>query len=219
MDTRRRWSTSATLRAIWAPWSRPTVWSCTGQVSCIHHRVGTVWYPPPTTYYSSSSQFAWGAATGFMMGTMTGLAIGAVAWGGGCCCCGSSTVNVNKTVNNYTVNGSNVYHNTWDSKTVVQQWGQERSVYRTPNSSQNNNVYASHDGNVYKKDDGSSAEVEQRRAELAERADHAAVVHHRDGPPIVSVGIGTTHATEREHPACGGRSRPLDGGQRSPGQQ
>jgi hypothetical protein len=122
--------------------------------------VGTVWYPPPTTYYSSSSQFAWGAATGFMMGTMTGLAIGAVAWGGGCCCCGSSTVNVNKTVNNYTVNGSNVYHNTWDSKTVVSSGDKSATVYRTPNSAvvtnnQNNNVYASHDGNVYKKDDGS----------------------------------------------------------------
>jgi hypothetical protein len=122
--------------------------------------VGTVWYPPPTTYYSSSSQFAWGAATGFMMGTMTGLAIGAVAWGGGCCCCSASTVNVNKTVNNYSVNGSNVYHNTWDSKTVVSSGDKSADVYRTPNSAvvtnnQNNNVYASHDGNVYKKDDGS----------------------------------------------------------------
>jgi len=122
--------------------------------------VGTVWYPPPTTYYSSSSQFAWGAATGFMMGTMTGLAIGAVAWGGGCCCCSSSTVNVNKTVNNYSVNGSNVYHNTWDSKTVVSSGDKSADIYRTPNSAvatnnQNNNVYASHDGNVYKKDDGS----------------------------------------------------------------
>jgi hypothetical protein len=122
--------------------------------------VGTVWYPPPTTYYSSGSQFAWGAATGFMMGTMTGLAIGAVAWGGGCCCCGSSNVNVNKTVNNYNVNGSNVYHNTWDSKTVVSSGDKSATAYRTPNSAvvtnnQNNNVYASHDGNVYKKDDGS----------------------------------------------------------------
>ncbi|MGH7331956.1 MAG: carbohydrate-binding family V/XII, partial [Candidatus Rokuibacteriota bacterium] len=122
--------------------------------------MGTVWYPPPTTYYSASSQFAWGAATGFMMGTMTGLAIGAVAWGGGCCCCGSSTVNVNKTVNNYSVNGSNVYHNTWDSKTVVSSGDKSATAYRTPNSAvvtnnQNNNVYASHDGNVYKKDDGS----------------------------------------------------------------
>lgn len=121
--------------------------------------VGTVWYPPPTTYYSASSQFAWGAATGFMMGTMTGLAIGAVAWGGGCCCCGYSNVNVNKTVNNYSVNGSNVYHNTWDSKTVISSGDKSATVYRTPNSAlvtnnQNNNVYASHDGNVYRKDDG-----------------------------------------------------------------
>ena len=124
--------------------------------------VGTVWYPPPTTYYSSGSQFAWGAATGFMMGTMTGLAIGAAAWGGGCCCCSSSygNVNVNKTVNNYSVNGNNVYHNTWDSKTVVSSGDKSATVYRTPNSSvvtnnQNNNVYASHDGNVYKDNDGS----------------------------------------------------------------
>ncbi len=122
--------------------------------------VGTVWYPPPTTYYSASSQFAWGAATGFMMGTMTGLAIGAVACGGGCCCCSSSTINVNKTVNNYSVNGNNVYHNTWDSKTVVSSGDKSADIYRTPNSAvvtnnQNNNVYASHDGNVYKKDDGS----------------------------------------------------------------
>jgi hypothetical protein len=121
--------------------------------------VGTVWYPPPTTYYSSSSQFAWGAATGFMMGTMTGLAIGAVAWGGGCCCCSGSTVNVNKTVNNYSVNGSNVYRNTWDSKTVVSSGDRSADIYRTPNSAvvtnnQSNNVYASHDGNVYKRDDG-----------------------------------------------------------------
>jgi hypothetical protein len=95
-----------------------------------------------------------------MMGTMTGLAIGAVASGGGCCCCGSSSVNVNKTVNNYTVNGSNVYHS-WDSKTVVSSGSKSATVYRTPNSSlvtnnQNNNVYASHDGNVYKKDEGGS---------------------------------------------------------------
>lgn len=111
--------------------------------------VGTVWYPPPPTY-GYGAGFAWGAATGFMMGAVAGTAM----WG---CCWGTSTVNVNvnKTVYNY--NGNNVY-NSW-SKTTVSSGDKSASVYRGPNSAvvtnnQNNNVYASHDGNVYRKDDG-----------------------------------------------------------------
>ena len=109
--------------------------------------VGTVWYPPPPTY-GAGAGFAWGATTGFMMGAVTGAAM----WG---CCGSSSTVNVN--VNQTTYNGSNVY-NSW-SKTTVTSGDKSATAYRGPNSAvvtnnQNNNVYASHDGNVYKKQDG-----------------------------------------------------------------
>jgi hypothetical protein len=83
-----------------------------------------------------------------MMGAVTGAAM----WG---CCGSSSTVNVN--VNQTTYNGSNVY-NSW-SKTTVTSGDKSATAYRGPNSAvvtnnQNNNVYASHDGNVYKKQDG-----------------------------------------------------------------
>jgi hypothetical protein len=122
--------------------------------------VGTVWYPPPATY-GSSSGFSGAAAAGFMMGTMTGMAIGAATWGSCCYTTTSANVNVNRTVNTYntTVNGSNVY-NTWGSKTVVSKGSDSATVYRSPSSAvvtnnQNNNVYASHDGNVYRQDDGS----------------------------------------------------------------
>lgn len=111
--------------------------------------VGTVWYPPPPTY-GYGAGFAWGATTGFVMGA----AVGAAAWG----CCGSSStanINVNKTTYNY--NNSNVY-NSW-SKTTVSSGDKSATVYQGPNTkvatnNQNNNVYASHDGNVYKKQDG-----------------------------------------------------------------
>ncbi len=115
--------------------------------------VGTVWYPPPPTY-GTGAAFAWGATTGFMMGAMTTAAV----WG--CCgCCASSyttNVNVNKTTYNY--NNGNVY-NSW-SKTTVSNGDKSATVYSGPDSkvvtnNQNNNVYASHDGNVYKKQDGS----------------------------------------------------------------
>lgn len=122
--------------------------------------VGTVWYPPPATY-GSSSGFSGAAAAGFMMGTMTGMAIGAATWGSCCYTTTSANVNVNRTVNTYhtTVNGSNVY-NTWGSKTVVSKGSDSATVYRSPSSAvvtnnQNNNVYAAHDGNVYRQDDGS----------------------------------------------------------------
>src|SRR5215831_5956577 len=112
--------------------------------------VGTVWYPPPPTY-GYGAGFAWGATTGFMMGAAV---TSAAMWG----CCGTTTttnVNVNKTV----YNGSNVYNNNTWSKTTVSSGSESATAYRGPNSAvvtnnQNNNVYASHDGNVYKKDDG-----------------------------------------------------------------
>jgi hypothetical protein len=111
--------------------------------------VGSVWYPPPPTY-GYGAAFAWGATTGFVMGAAV---TSAAMWG----CCGTTTttnVNVNKTV----YNGSNVYNNTW-SKTTVSSGSESATAYRGPNSAvvtnnQNNNVYASHDGNVYKKDNG-----------------------------------------------------------------
>jgi hypothetical protein len=109
--------------------------------------VGTVWYPPPPTY-GFGAGFAWGMTTGFMMGAVAGGAV----WG----CCGSTT-NVNVNVNKTTINGSNVYNN-W-SKTTVSSGSKSATVYRGPNSAmeknnQNNNVYASHDGNVYRKENG-----------------------------------------------------------------
>jgi hypothetical protein len=112
--------------------------------------VGTVWYPPPPTY-GYGAGFAWGATTGFMMGAATSAAV----WG---CCGSSSTVNVNVNKTTTTYNGSNVY-NSW-SKTTVSSGDKSATAYRGPNSAavtnnQNNNVYASHDGNVYKKEDGS----------------------------------------------------------------
>jgi hypothetical protein len=114
--------------------------------------VGTVWYPPPPTY-GAGAGFAWGATTGFIMGAATGAAM----WG---CCAGSTTYNTNVNVNKttYNSNGSNVY-NSW-SKTTVSNGDKGATVYQGPNTkvatnNQNNNVYASHDGNVYKKQDGS----------------------------------------------------------------
>jgi hypothetical protein len=111
--------------------------------------VGTVWYPPPPTY-GTGTAFAWGATTGFVMGAMTTAAV----WG---CCASSSTttVNVNKTTYNY--NNGNVY-SSW-SKTTATSGDKSATVYSGPDSkvvtnNQNNNVYASHDGNVYKKQDG-----------------------------------------------------------------
>jgi hypothetical protein len=111
--------------------------------------VGTVWYPPPPTY-GNGAAFAWGATTGFMMGAMTTAAV----WG---CCASSSTttVNVNKTTYNY--NNGNVY-SSW-SKSTVSSGDKSATVYsggdsRVVTNNQNNNVYASHDGNVYKKQDG-----------------------------------------------------------------
>jgi hypothetical protein len=111
--------------------------------------VGTVWYPPPPTY-GTGTAFAWGATTGFVMGAMTTAAV----WG---CCASSSTttVNVNKTTYNY--NNGNVYSR-W-SKTTATSGDKSATVYSGPDSkvvtnNQNNNVYASHDGNVYKKQDG-----------------------------------------------------------------
>jgi len=113
--------------------------------------VGTVWYPPPPTY-GYGAGFAWGATTGFVMGATAGAAV----WG----CCASSTttnVNVNKTTYNYNYNNGNVY-NSW-SKSTVTSGDKSATVYQSPNSkvvtnNQNNNVYASHDGNVYKQQDG-----------------------------------------------------------------
>jgi hypothetical protein len=120
--------------------------------------VGTVWYPPPATYGSSANATG-AAAVGFMMGAMTGMAIGAASWGW--CCSNTANVNITRTVNNYdvTVNGSNVY-NTWGSKTTVSSGDNSATVYRSPDTAvvtnnQNNNVYASHDGNVYRKENGS----------------------------------------------------------------
>jgi hypothetical protein len=119
--------------------------------------IGTAWYPPPATYGAGAGSSGT-AAAGFMMGAMTGMAIGAATWGA--CCASTATVNVNRTVNSYstTVNGSNVY-STWGSKTVVSSGDQSATVYRSPSSAvvtnnQNNNVYAAHDGNVYRKEDG-----------------------------------------------------------------
>jgi hypothetical protein len=109
--------------------------------------VGSVWYPPPPTY-GYGAAFAWGATTGFVMGAAV---TSAAMWG----CCGSTTtVNVSKT----TYNSSNVYSNSW-SKTTVTSGDKSATAYRGPNSAvvtnnQNNNVYASHDGNVYRKEDG-----------------------------------------------------------------
>jgi hypothetical protein len=111
--------------------------------------VGSVWYPPPPTY-GYGAAFAWGATTGFVMGAaVTSAAI----WG----CCGSTT-NVNVNVTKTTYNSSNVYSNSW-SKTTVTSGDKSATAYRGPNSAvvtnnQNNNVYASHDGNVYRKEDG-----------------------------------------------------------------
>jgi hypothetical protein len=114
--------------------------------------VGTVWYPPPPTY-GAGAGFAWGAATGFVMGAAVGAATSAAVWG----CCGSTAnINVNKTYN-YNYNNGNVYNN-W-SKTTVSNGDKSATVYQTPNTrvatnNQNNNVYASHDGNVYRNDNG-----------------------------------------------------------------
>ncbi|HYB43215.1 MAG TPA: hypothetical protein VEL75_15655, partial [Candidatus Methylomirabilis sp.] len=113
--------------------------------------VGTVWYPPPPTY-GAGAAFAWGAATGFVVGAVTTAAV----WG--CCATSTSTVNVNVNRTTTTVNGSNVY-GSW-SKTTVTSGSESATAYRGPNSAvvtnnQNNNVYASHDGDVYKKQDGS----------------------------------------------------------------
>jgi hypothetical protein len=76
------------------------------------------------------------------------------------CCVSTANVNVNRTVNTYstTVNGSNVY-STWGSKTVVSSGDKSATVYRSPSTAvvtnkQNNNVYAAHDGNVYRNEDG-----------------------------------------------------------------
>ena len=114
--------------------------------------VGTVWYPPPPTY-GYGAGFAWGATTGFMMGAVAGGAM----WGCCGCCSSSTTVNVNKTVTNVNTS-SNVYNNSW-SKTTVSSGSKSATVYQGPNTkvatnNQNNNVYASHDGNAYKKQDG-----------------------------------------------------------------
>ena len=111
--------------------------------------VGTVWYPPPPTY-GTGTAFAWGATTGFMMGAMTTAAV----WG---CCATSSTTNVNVNKTTYNYNNGNVY-NSW-SKTTATSGDKSATVYSGPDSkvvtnNQNNNVYASHDGNVYKKQDG-----------------------------------------------------------------
>jgi len=88
----------------------------------------------------------------FMMGAVAGAAM----WG--CCgCCSSTTmVNVDKTVTN--VNGSSNVYSNW-SKTTVSSGSKSATVYPGPNSkvvtnNQNNNVYATHDGNAYKKQDG-----------------------------------------------------------------
>ena len=113
--------------------------------------VGTVWYPPPPTY-GYGAGFAWGATTGFMMGAVAGAAV----WGCCGCCSSTTTVNVNKTVT--TVNTSSNVYNNW-SKTTVSSGSKSATVYSGPSSkvvtnNQNNNVYASHDGNAYKKQDG-----------------------------------------------------------------
>jgi hypothetical protein len=114
--------------------------------------VGAVWYPPPPTY-GFGAGFAWGATTGFMMGAVAGSAM----WG----CCGSSTttnVNVNKTVTNVNTSSSSNVYNNW-SKTTVSSGSKSATEYKGPDTkvvtnNQNNNVYASHDGNAYKKQDG-----------------------------------------------------------------
>src|SRR5262249_6742627 len=114
--------------------------------------VGTVWYPPPPTY-GYGAGFAWGATTGFMMGAVAGAAV----WGS-CGRCNSTTnLNVNKTATN--VNNRSNDHNHNRSKTTVSSGSKSATVYSGPNTkvatnNQNNNVYASHDGNAYKKQDG-----------------------------------------------------------------
>ena len=117
--------------------------------------VGAVWYPPPPTY-GFGAGFAFGATTGFMMGAVAGGAM----WGCCGCCSSSSTtnVNVNKTVTNVNTSSSSNVYNNW-SKTTVSSGSKSATEYQGPNSkvvtnNQNNNVYASHDGNAYKKQDG-----------------------------------------------------------------
>jgi hypothetical protein len=125
--------------------------------------VGSVWYPAPITYgigatvaYSTWGgwnvgfgvaypvyppywgPYAYGA--GFAAGMFTGMAIGAAAWGWGW-------------HGGYNVTVNNVY-NHWGSGTVTTRSGNTYNYNRVGDNTvarSGNNVYAGHDGNVYRK--------------------------------------------------------------------
>jgi hypothetical protein len=128
--------------------------------------VGSVWYPAPVTYgigatvaYSTWGgwnvgfgvaypvyppywgPYAYGA--GFAAGMFTGMAIGAAAWGWGW-------------HGGYNVTVNNVY-NHWGSGTVTTRGGNTYNYNRVGDTTvarSGGNVYASRDGNVYRKQSG-----------------------------------------------------------------
>jgi hypothetical protein len=128
--------------------------------------VGSVWYPAPITYgigatvaYSTWGgwnvgfgvaypvyppywgPYAYGA--GFAAGMFTGMAIGAAAWGWGW-------------HGGYNVTVNNVY-NHWGSGTVTTRGGNTYNYNRVGDTTvarSGGNVYASRDGNVYRKQSG-----------------------------------------------------------------
>lgn len=114
---------------------------------------GTVWYPPPATYGVYAAGYGAGVFTGFAFGMAFGAIAASAAWGwhGGCCWGGwhggYANVNVyNHYGNNYYHSGSNYYRATTGTIGSTQ-------FARTQNTTlarQGNNVYATHDGNVYK---------------------------------------------------------------------
>jgi hypothetical protein len=105
------------------------------------------WYPPPYTY---------GFGAGFATGAYFGFAMGAMGpWHGGCCWSGGAVV-----VRHNNINVNNAYAR-WGNKStnisgVGGRGGQVVKVGNTTfaKAAGGNNVFASHDGQVYKQDGG-----------------------------------------------------------------
>jgi hypothetical protein len=115
--------------------------------------VGAVWYPPPATYGVYAAGYGAGVFTGFAFGMAFGAIAASAPWGwhGGCCWGGWHGGYAN--LNIYTRYGDKYYRAGSGAPGPVGN-AQFARAQDTALARQGNNVYATHDGNVYRKTGG-----------------------------------------------------------------
>ncbi|WII71484.1 hypothetical protein QJS83_13525 [Bdellovibrio sp. 22V] len=107
----------------------------------------TQWYPAPTTY-GFGVGYGWGYDDGFFMGFAMGSLM--YPWGWGYCCYGPTFVNVNVT-NTYTQWGKHSVISGPAGRGITTNTVGQTKFYR---GNYRDNLYASHEGQVYRKADG-----------------------------------------------------------------